>query len=415
MRLVTKIGLGIVGAGLLTGIFFFITTDNVIPLSATVEGIVEAIVKPVDPNADIGPQPQLASPPSEVRALYITGYAGGSSKKVEYFFDLLKTTELNAVVLDIKDYTGMVSYVNDIPLVKQYQAYERKIPRINALIKRFHDAGVYVIGRIAVFQDAALVAARPDLALRSKTTGEVWRDYKKVPWLDTASQEAWAYNVEIARDALTRGFDEINFDYIRFASDGNLKDITYPFFDSATTLKQTKLKEFFAFLRAQLPTAKLSADLFGLVTVNTDDLGIGQYLEDALPYFDYIAPMTYPSHYNPGFIGFPKPAEFPYEVVKYSIDKALARMNAYDLQLSARNASSGLPATQPLLQAKLRPWIQDFNVGATYDATKVRAQIQAVYDAVLPPGAVASPSAYKNGWMLWSPSNVYTKGALLPK
>ena len=131
---------------------------------------------------------------------------------------------------------------------------------------------------------------------------------------------------------------------------------------------------------------KISADLFGMTTTNTDDLNIGQILEDALNNFDYVSPMVYPSHYPPTFLGFAKPAEKPYEVVKYSMDQAFTR---------AINASS-----TPL---KLRPWLQDFDLGAVYTADMVRAQIQATYDAGL------------NSWMIWDAGNTYTVGAFLPE
>lgn len=385
----------------------------------------------VDPNADLPNQSKLSNPPEVVKALYATNWSAASEKKIEYFLDLLNTTELNAIVVDIKDYTGIVGYDIQVPAVREYKAYEKRIPKINALIKRFHDAGVYVIGRIAVFQDIALVKARPDLAIKSAKTGGVWGDRKNVHWLDTAATPVWDYNIDIARDALARGFDEINFDYIRFATDGDIDDIVYPYYRSEIG-KRAVLRNFFNHLRTQLPYERISADIFGEAVVNYSETTIGQYLEDTLAYFDHVAPMIYPSHYNKNFIGLANAAASPYEVIRYSMDRALER--ATDWQFSGRPATS-TEEWLPPFTAEMRPWLQDFDLGAKYTADLVRAQIEAVDDSARAaagcPGVIRSTKKSqqvsrpmgerpvcnyrKIGWMLWSPSTVYTKGALRPE
>ena len=413
-------------------IFLLLSGSNIVDLAPVV--VEPPVVVPVDPNADIGPQRPLSNPPSPIKAIYATNWSASSEKKIKYFLDLLNTTELNAIVLDIKDYTGVVGYAAEVPAVKEYEAFEKRIPKINALIKRFHDAGVYVIGRIAVFQDDALVKARPDLAIKSKKTGEVWGDKKNVHWLDTAATPVWDYNIDIAREALGRGFDEINFDYIRFASDGSVDDISYPFYDEAVPKRQV-LSQFFDHVRNQLPYARLSADIFGEAVVNGNQTGIGQSFEDTLKPFDYVAPMIYPSHYNPAFLGLKNAAANPYAVIRYSMDMAFKRAGEYQKKLlAAQTSSSTSPMPSPSL-AQSRPWLQDFNLGATYDAEKVRAQITAVDDsaraaagcpdvkvtdknhqvAIEPTLARAACNYQPIGWMLWNASNVYTKTALLPE
>lgn len=363
-------------------------------------------------NLDIEPQKPLANPPSEIKAVYLTSWSGGSQKKVDYIIDLIKTTELNAVVIDIKDYSGYVTYDIKAPEVEKYKAKEIRIPRLNALIKKLHDEGIYVIARITIFQDPILAEARPDLAIKSKKSGGVWHDKKKLGWIDPAAKEAWDYNLIIARDAVSRGFDEINFDYIRFASDGNLSDMNFPFWDEKT-LKAKTINNFFKYLRESLPGVKISADLFGLATVQSDDLGIGQLIENAYAYFDYVSPMVYPSHYAPGFLNYKNPAKYPYEVVKYSMESALTRLRSYEYgvmsnegQTATTTGNTILITQNSLPKTKLRPWLQDFNLGATYDAKMVKAQIQATYDAA------SSTPELLDGFMLWSPSNIYTKGAL---
>lgn len=339
---------------------------------------------------DIEPQNPLPNPPEIIKAIYATSWSASSKSKMDDLIDLINSTELNAIVIDIKDFSGLVLYDIEVPEVNEYNAKEVRIARLNTLIKRLHDEGIYVIARQTVFQDPALVAARPDLAVKNSVTGGVWEDRKGLSWVDPASREVWDYNVAIARDAADRGFDEINFDYIRFPSDGDLSVMSFPFYNIDTTLKKDVIGDFFEHLRTNLDGVVISADLFGLATINYDGLGIGQVIEDAYRNFDYVAPMVYPSHYAKGFIGFANPASHPYEVVNYSMVNATERLDAL------RSATGTAP-----IFSELRPWLQDFDLGADYGIAEVRAQIKAVSDA--------NPSA---GWMLWDPRNNYTRGAL---
>lgn len=370
---------------------------------ATVDGRLAAV-------QDIENQSPLTDPPQVIKAVYVTSHTAGTQSRINALIDLIKQTELNAVVIDIKDYSGYVAYDIKDEDVERYGAKEIRIPRINSLIRRLHDEGIYVIARITIFQDPVLAAARPDWAIKNAVTGDLWRDNKGIAWIDPAAKEAWEYNIRIAKDAAGRGFDELNFDYIRFPSDGDLSVMSFPFYDGKT-LKRSIIADFFKHLRAELEGTKISGDLFGLSTVNTDDLGMGQVIEDAYVSFDYVAPMVYPSHYARGFLGFQNPAAHPYEVVKYSMDLALRRLQK--LESGILNLESGTTTTSSAfgkiqnskskIQSKLRPWLQDFDLGANYDAAKVRAQIRAVEDAGL-----------RDGWMLWNPGNVYTREALQP-
>ncbi len=399
----------------LGGAFLFIektrTTNIVLPKlppTDTVEKIVKKVLPIAPIKEDIDPQPPLQNPPAIVKAIYSTNWSAGSVKRVDYFLKLIKETELNAIVIDIKDFSGKVGYITDSPEIKKLNSEEKRIPKINTLIKKLHDNNVYVIGRVAVFQDQNLVLVRPDLAVQSSSTGKVWRDNKGVAWLDPSSREVWEYVVAIAKDALGRGFDEINFDYIRFPSDGNLQDVVYPFWGERTSRRKV-IEQFFSYVRSQLSKAVISADLFGLVTIQHDDLGIGQYLEDAIPNFDYVAPMVYPSHYASGFLGYKNPALYPYEVVKYSLENADNRITLYIKKNTATSTSDVGTSSVEVLRdvsvvpkvAKIRPWIQDFDLGAVYDAVKVKAQIRAVEETS------------RDGFMLWAPNNIYTRDALV--
>lgn len=392
---------------LLGGTFLYIKSNTLsITIPKLIAHVTEQIIDhgPSDPNADIENQSPLVNPPQTIKAIYATGYSAGNEKKLAYLIDLIRNTELNAIVIDVKDYTGMISYHTGIPEVKRLGAAEARIPKINALIKRLHDEQIYVIGRVAVFEDQKLSLARPELALRSKSKGDLWKDYKGLHWMDTAAHDVWDYNLTIVKDMLARGFDEVNFDYIRFASDGNMQDIVYPVWDGIVP-KSEVVKSFFIYLRNAIPYAQFSADLFGMTTTNADDLGIGQRLEDALPYFDAVAPMVYPSHYINGFIGVQNPATEPYKVVRYSMDQAMMKIRLYQklrASLLIRGDEQRLQQFPPL-RATLRPWLQDFDIGADYNAKEVRDQITATIDAL----------GNDAGWMLWNPSNIYTSEALL--
>lgn len=328
--------------------------------------------------------------PEAVKAIYMTSWVAGTSVWRAEMVKMIEETELNSIVIDIKDYSGRIAFKVSNPLLKKIGAEENRIPDIREFIKSLHDKNIYVIGRITVFQDPFLAKQRLDLAVRKESDRSLWQDYKGLNYLDPGAREVWDYIVALSRESYGNGFDELNFDYIRFPSDGNMIDIYFPFSEKRVNAdpdlgKANILKEFFAYLDEQLSDtdAVLSADLFGMTTTNAGDLNIGQILEYAEPYFDYLAPMVYPSHYPAGFNGYKNPAEMPYEVVKYSMDRGVEKLIA---------ASSS-----PL---KLRPWLQDFDLGATYTAEMIRAQMQAVYDAGL------------TSWMLWNAANRYTREAL---
>jgi len=334
----------------------------------------------------------LENPPEEVRALYLTSFSAGSEKKMNEVIDLIEREGLNAVVIDIKDSSGYVAYDTEVEEVIKNNAVQIKIPEIDSLLEKLHEKNIYVIARVVVFQDPLFSSARPDLAIKNNITGGVWRNYKGLSWIDPSASEYWDYIVKISKDASARGFDEINYDYIRFPSDGNLRTMSFSFFDEEKTPKHEVMREFFVYLNSNLSDIKISVDLFGLATVNDGDLGIGQVIEDAYESFDYICPMVYPSHYANGFIGFQNPAQYPYEVVKYSIEKASKRLDEFnekrELEENSENEKRRI--------AKVRPWLQAFDMGAVYGVEKVNLQIQASNES----GGV--------GWILWNASNSYS-------
>src|SRR3989338_3170685 len=320
--------------------------------------------------------------PEPLKAIYVTSCVAGTSAWRESLKKLIETTELNAIVIDIKDYTGQVSFV---------ETSNCFVPDLKEFIKTLHDSQIYVIGRISVFQDPAYTKLHPELAVKKKSDGEVWKDYKGLSFIDVGATPYWDYIVDISEKSYALGFDELNYDYVRYPSDGNMQDTSYTW-AVGTTTKPLMLESFFSYLHENLQTynLKTSVDLFGMTTTATTDMGIGQLLELALPYFDYVSPMVYPSHYPATWNGFTNPAEHPYEVVRIAMVSAVKRETAWNLL-------QGLASTTP---SKMRPWLQDFNLGATYGPDKVRAQIKATYDAGL------------TSWMLWNAGNKYTAEAL---
>lgn len=326
--------------------------------------------------------------PKPMRGIYMTSCVAGLEKWRANLISLIEETELNAVIIDIKDFSGTISFKTDNPLFKDIG--QRCVAKdMKEFIDDIHKKGIYAIGRITVFQDPVFTKKRPDLAVKRKN-GSVWKDRKGLSFVDAGAREFWDYIIALSQETYDLGFDELNYDYIRFPSDGNMKDIYYTFSDEAIKAdpengKAKVIRDFFSYLNEKMKDtgAVLSADLFGMAATNKDDMNIGQLLEYAEPYFDYLSPMVYPSHYPAGFIGIKDVNAHPYDIVKYSMDKASDRLTA----------ASSTPD-------KLRPWLQDFKYPVVYTAAMVRAQKQAVYDAGL------------DSWMLWSPSNKYTRGAL---
>lgn len=327
--------------------------------------------------------PSYIDTPENLKGIYMTSWTASAPSLRNALVKVIDDTELNAIVIDIKDYSGKVVFPVDSQDLKKYGSEDIRVPDLREFIEELHKKGIYVIGRVAVFQDAYFVKYRPDLAVKNKAGTATWKDRKGISWIDAGSREYWDYIILVAKESRKLGFDEINFDYIRFPSDGDMKNISYPW--SSTTPKSIVLKDFFEYLHESLKDSglKTSADLFGMTTTAQDDMGIGQLLENALPYFDYISPMVYPSHYPSGFENFSKPEEHPYEVVRIAMQSGVDR---------AIKASTTIQ--------KLRPWLQDFGLGKTYGAAEVRAQIKATNDVGL------------TSWLLWSASNKYTKGAL---
>ncbi len=247
-------------------------------------------------------------PPDPIRGIYMTSWVASTRDWRSGLVKMVEETELNSIVIDVKDYTGKIAFEVSDPELQKIGSEEKRIDDIKDFIKSLHEKNIYAIARIAVFQDPYFVKIRPDLAIKTET-GAVWKDKKGMTWIDPCAKEFWDYTARIAKEAEKAGFDELNFDYIRFASDGDMENIVYPHCAPGIS-KADLLEQFFKYLSENLKDVgvPISADVFGMITTNYDDLNIGQVLEKTAPHFDYICPIVYPSHYPATYNGFKNPA-----------------------------------------------------------------------------------------------------------
>ncbi|MBI1754861.1 hypothetical protein HYR65_01085, partial [Candidatus Azambacteria bacterium] len=288
------------------------------------------VVEPLVPAVAAVPVYRRVAPAS-VKALYVTMHTAGIAQKMEKLIDLAKRTEVNAMVIDVKGSQGELAF-DYLDLKK--------------LNEQLHEAGIWTIARIVVFQDNGAVKRVPDAMIQNKNGG-VWRDPRGFAWLDPAAVEGWNYILDVSKRALDAQFDEINYDYIRFPSDGRLDRAAYPAWKE--NIPKSKVIADFAkkareTLKAYAPDMTLSMDMFGYAFLSNGDLGIGQQLEDLIEPFDGVYPMVYPSHYRAGNFGFANPAEHPYEVVKGTLEKGLERFGEKGM----------------VYAKKIRPWLQAF-------------------------------------------------------
>lgn len=320
--------------------------------------------------------------PEAVKALYVPGFVA-EGEGISGVLQLAEETEVNALVVDVKD-AGLTTYPSEVPLAQEIGATTERIPDLKAFVQGLKEKGVYPIARLAVFQDDVLARARPDLAAIDATTGEPWLTYQGAAWMNPYREEAQSYNVEIAKEAARAGFEEIQFDYVRFPSDGEMINLEYG--EETFPTQEDAIAGFLEYAHAELEPmgVEVSADVFGLVGMN-DYVGVGQIVSKMAPHLDVLCPMVYPSHYPAGAYGYDNPDVYPYEIV----DLAMA-----DFGTKAK-------AVNPKIE--VRPWLQDFDYLSEYEPADVKAQMKATEDAGL------------SGWILWNANAEYTTEVLKPE
>jgi hypothetical protein len=328
---------------------------------------------------------ELRLPTVTPKALYLSFWGVGHQGLREAALQLIDRTELNALVIDAKGDQGGIPYRSAVALATQAGAQEvitvRDMP---GLLKRLKDRGIYTIARVVAFKDDPLARARPEWAVRTRSGG-LWTDQEGLAWTDPFRREVWDYVLDVAEETARLGFDEIQFDYVRFPDQIGL---TYSQ-PSTEAGRVAAISGFLAEARRRLAPYNvfLVADVFGYVLWNLDDTEIGQRLEDLVPHLDYVSPMLYPSGFQHGIPRYRDPVAHPYEIV--------------DLSLRRGRQRTGLPAV------RFRPWLQAFQDYAfdcrPFGAHEIGAQIR------------AAEAFGANGWMLWNPRNRYSADGLREK
>ena len=396
----------------------------------------------------------------KVKGIYVTGAMAGTSG-MDDLIALVDRTELNALVIDVKNDDGRVVYEMDTPMVSEISSSKKLVSDMPGLIQKCKEHDIYLIARIVAFKDPFLAENRTDLALHDES-GNLFRDSSGLAWVNPYKEEVWKYLLEIAEEAVAIGFDEIQFDYIRFATDSGMKNVDFgP--EAEGKSREAVITEFVEYASERLHSQGIpvSADVYGIVIDSELDASlVGQNYYEMSKYLDYISPMVYPSHYGPGNLGLAVPDAQPYETIYRSMsasrrvlaglegpEEEVEAVSGNDIPLKTEDVSGNdvpqdaavesvgvvsqetaavsgngavsagarteLPDPKEMepaeeIRAQVRPWLQDFTATwvdghITYGPEEIRAQIQAVYDA-----------GYEE-WILWNAANRYTEGGLLPE
>jgi hypothetical protein len=310
--------------------------------------------------------------PIVVRALHVAGWTVGDESRWHELLDLAAATEINSLVVDLKDESGLVFYPTTVPTAEAVGAIQPEYS-LTEVVSTVADADLYLIGRIVTFQDPIAARAMPSIAVMDGSTGSPYKKNGQY-FLDPSDPDARQYALDLAAESCAAGFNEIQFDYVRYPDGFGSSAV----FDqgSSSEVRPVVIRDFLAEASALLNPVgcAVAADIFGFITSTTGDGGIGQQLEDLALVADVLSPMLYPSHYSEGWFGFTVPNDHPGPVVSGALDDGLQRLDS---------------------SVVLRPWIQDFY----YNASQVRAQIEAAEERGL-------------GWMLWNALSRFTEGAL---
>lgn len=350
------------------------------------------------PGEDLSRTSQLA-PEGEIdqtgfiKGIYLSYPSMGSADFMARARELIEETELNAVVLDFKGDDGLLSFPTQVALAREIGAGQGPVVRNpSEFLDWFKKRNVYLIARIVVFKDDKLANAFPTWAITDTATGGVWHDQEGKGWLDPNRKETWDYTTALALEAAALGFNEIQFDYIRFPTDGNVQETRYALpntYENRVAAISGVLQQASNALRPR--GVRVGADVFGYTPWSSNDLGIGQHLETLAPYVDVLAPMIYPSTFGAGLPGedakYRTAIAYPYAIVSKTTERSLRRTKEVNPRI------------------EVRPWLQDFRDYRfdfrTFTPAEIRLQIEGARDA----GA--------RGWLLWDPNVRYTRAALV--
>lgn len=333
-----------------------------------------------------------STPPCKVKGIYVTGPMAGTTNNMNTLIDLVESTELNTMVIDIKNDSGEITYKMDNEVAKEIGATANYINNIKDLVAKLKEKGIYLIARVVAFKDPILAENKPELSLK-KADGTIFRDRSGLAWVNPYKKEVWEYLVSVSKEAAELGFDEIQFDYIRFSTDSGMKQVNFGS-EANDKSKIEAITEFTKYAYDELSPLGIyvSADVYGtIISSNVDAKIVGQSYVKMAKYLDYICPMIYPSHYANNSYGINYPDLEPYLLIKSVLEDSKE-------VLEAKEEGEHL--------AIVRPWLQDFTATwvekhQKYGAKELKEQIQGVYDA-----------GYEE-WILWNGNNRYTSDGLL--
>src|SRR5712691_12845820 len=338
----------------------------------------------------VQPRPLLTPPAASIKALYVNAWAFGSSKLWQ-LVRLADETEINAFVIDVKDDTGCLLYPSAVPTAQEIGANAcTRAKDARARLDTLVAHGIYPIARFVVAKDPLLAEHKPEWSVQHRDGG-LWRDRIGMAWVDAYNDSVWIYAAQLAREAVKLGFQEVQFDYVRFPDEPRerLETAVFPARRPGQSQRDA-VRAHITFLRDRIRPlgAPVTFDIFGLTASATGDLGIGQVWEDFIAVADVVLPMVYPSHYYRGAYGFERPNAEPYRVVRMALREALDR--------SRPRGSS----------AEIRPYLQAFTLGRRlprYTPFEIREQIRAAEELGI------------TSWVLWNPRSVYQRDSLRPK
>jgi hypothetical protein len=337
------------------------------------------------PSASVDAGPPFVKP-DKVRGIYLTAWSAGSNTKMEKVYKMMDGSILNSVVIDVRD-EGQMYWKTGIAIADDSKATEVAVPKPKRLFDGLRAHHLYPIARIACFRDNYVTRKHPERAIQD-AQGHYWKDRRGFSWLDPYNKDNWEYLAQTVDFALDLGFPEIQLDYVRFPSEGKANSQTFPGAKKFGWTKETPedvIAAFAEFIRERVKKrgARISADIFGIISETKNDQGIGQKLEKVAAPFDVISPMVYPSHYHAGEYGVKYPNAQPYEI----IHKSLA-----DFQ-------------KRVPKMTIRPWLQDFSIPVAgqprvkYGIKEVQAQIKAAHDLGI------------DEYLMWNAGNRYTEAA----
>jgi hypothetical protein len=338
-------------------------------------------------NVDESRHVTAALEPEMIKAVYANLGVLSDPERWNRLIEIADTTEINAIVIDVKQDT--IYYDTQVPFYRDIDGMVTPIFDPTELLAELDAHGIYSIARMVVFKDPVVAAGRPDLAVRDETTGGLWYDMNGTPWVNAFNQELWQANADLGAELAQLGFDEVQYDYIRFPSDGDLRTADFGN-DYSEENRRAAITGAVSIggEKVRAAGAVFAIDLFPIVALLGDDQGIGQTLQDLTPLADYVCLMIYPSHFEEGNIPVDgHPNDFPAETVNYTLEQS----------------QQWAPGTMK----KMRPWLQDFTYPlagySAYGPDEVRAQID------------AAEAMGVTGWLLWNAAGEFEVSALAPE